>query len=39
VTSVETGIAEARARHGAEAAVTVIPRGPYVLARSRRETT
>lgn len=37
VASVEAGIAEARARHGAEAAVTVIPRGPYVLARSRSE--
>ena len=35
VASVEAGIAEARRQHGADAAIAVIPRGPYVLARSR----
>lgn len=35
VPSVEAGIAQARRQHGADAAVAVIPRGPYVLARSR----
>ena len=36
VASVEAGIQQARLQHGADAAVAVIPRGPYVLARSRR---
>ena len=34
--SVEAGIESARVRHGSEASVAVVPRGPYVLARSRR---
>ena len=34
--SVEAGIEAARVRHGPEAPVAVVPRGPYVLARSRR---
>jgi len=33
--TVEAGIERARLQHGADAAVAVIPRGPYVLARSR----
>ena len=33
--SVEAGIEAARLRHGPEAPVAVVPRGPYVLARSR----
>ena len=36
VASVERGITEARRVHGEAAAVAVIPRGPYVLARSGR---
>lgn len=38
VPSVEAGIAAALARHGDDAAMVVIPRGPYVLARSRSAT-
>ena len=34
--SVEAGIQAAGIRHGEEAPVAVVPRGPYVLARSRR---
>ena len=34
--SVEAGIEAARVRHGPEAPVAVVPRGPYVLTRSRR---
>lgn len=36
VVTVEAGIEQARLQHGVDAAVAVIPRGPYVLARSRR---
>ena len=36
VPSVEAGIQAARIGHGEEAPVAVVPRGPYVLARSRR---
>jgi nickel-dependent lactate racemase len=35
VPDIETGLAEARRKHGAQAPMAVIPRGPYVLARSR----
>ena len=34
--SVEAGIRTARLRHGEEAPMAVVPRGPYVLPRSRR---
>ncbi len=34
--SVEAGLQAARVRHGEDAPVAVVPRGPYVLARSRR---
>ncbi len=34
--SVEAGLQAARIRHGEAAPVAVVPRGPYVLARSRR---
>ena len=33
--SVEAGIEAARVRHGPEAPLAVVPRGPYVLTRSR----
>jgi lactate racemase len=39
VDSVEAGIDQARQQHGDAAAVVVIPRGPYVLARSRTVAT
>lgn len=35
IPSIEQGIAQARQRHGSDAGIAVIPRGPYVLARSR----
>ncbi len=37
VSSVEDGIHRARQDHGQDAAMAVVPRGPYVLARSRTE--
>lgn len=36
VPSVEAGIARALKRHGADAAIAVVPRGPYVIPRIRR---
>lgn len=33
----EEGIGKGRQRHGQDAALAVIPRGPYVLARARQE--
>ena len=37
VTSVEAGIARALVRHGADATIAVVPRGPYVIPRVHRE--
>ncbi len=36
VPSVEAGIARAVGRHGADATIAVVPRGPYVIPRVRR---
>jgi len=37
VPSVEVGIARALVRHGADATIAVVPRGPYVIPRVHRE--
>lgn len=38
-TSVESGIADALARHGPKAAIAVVPKGPYVMPRLRNGYT